>query len=135
MTWSGGIYLIFREESILSRFNFYYNILNINVFQTQNLFMCFFCLFGKVAYICLFCLIFLTCLNKIPARPQFCNFVLNKDKSSARPPLTVENTLFFYILFARGDLPSSGIPPLGPTDGGSSHKKIFRMKLDCSAGR
>ena len=26
--------LIFREESILSRFNFCYNILNINVFQT-----------------------------------------------------------------------------------------------------
>ena len=42
MTRSVGIYLIFREESILSRFNFYYNILNINVFQTQNLLMCFF---------------------------------------------------------------------------------------------
>ena len=77
------------------------------MFQTQNLLMCFFDFFGKVAYICLFCLIFLTCLNKIPARPQLYNFVLNKDKLSARPPLTTKNTLFFCILYGRGDLPSS----------------------------
>ena len=64
-------------------------------------------LFGKVAYICLFCLIFLTCLNEIPAQPQLCNFPLSNDKLSARPPLTEESTLFFCILCGRGDLPSS----------------------------
>ena len=55
----------------------------------------FFSLFGKVAYICLFCLIFKACLNKIPARPQLCNFPLSKDKLPARPPANRENTLFF----------------------------------------
>ena len=41
MTRNGGIYLIFREESIFSRFNFYYIILNVEAFQTRNLLMCF----------------------------------------------------------------------------------------------
>ena len=42
LTRSGGIYLIFREESIFSRFNFYYIILNVDAFQTRKLLMCFF---------------------------------------------------------------------------------------------
>ena len=33
--------------------------------------------------------------------------LLSKDKSSARPLLTVKNTLFFCILCGRGGLPSS----------------------------
>ena len=38
----------------------------------------------------------------MPARPQLRNFPLNKDKSSARPLLITENTLFLCILCRRG---------------------------------
>ena len=58
---------------------------------------------------------FLNCLNEIPARPQLCNFVLIKDKLSARPPLTTKNTLFFYILCGGGGLPSSSKVTHEPT--------------------
>ena len=46
-------------------------------------------------------------LNEIKLIPHQYKRLLNKDKLSARPPLTTKNTLFFCILCARGDLPSS----------------------------
>ena len=106
LTRSGNIYLIFREESIFSRFNFYYSILNVDAFQTRKL-LVFFRLFGKVAYIRLFYLILLSCLNEIPARPQLRKNALSKDILNAWALLIVKNTLFFGVLCGRGDLPSS----------------------------
>ena len=46
-------------------------------------------------------------LNEIKLIPHQYKRLLNKDKSSARPPLTVKNTLFFCILCGRGGFTSS----------------------------
>ena len=46
-------------------------------------------------------------LHEIKLIPYQYKRLLNKDKSSARPLLTVKNTLFFYILCHRGILYSS----------------------------
>ena len=69
--------------------------------------MCFFLLSGKVAYIRLSCLIFLSRLDEILARPHLCKNALNKDISSVWARLPREKPMFFSVLCRRGDLPSN----------------------------
>ena len=52
-------------------------------------------------------LIFLSCLNEIPARPELCNFPLSKVISSAWAPWQWKTVSFFCVLCGREGLPSS----------------------------